>query len=88
MIATIISQVIIFRLRTGHYRLNHHLHRELHAVPSPLCTCGEANQDAEHILNHCINHGTLRKETRPEATSIQEKLYGPLTVLEKTTHFI
>ena len=73
---------VVFCLRPGHKRLNHHLHRRLHAVPSPLCTCGEANQDAEHILNHCENYSTLRKETWPEATSIQEKLYGPISNLQ------
>ena len=46
------EQVTIFRLRTGHNRLNKHLHRKLHVVPSPICpcACGEVEQDTVHVL--------------------------------------
>ena len=44
------DQVTIFRLRTGHCRLNQHLHRKMKVVPSPMCSCGEAEQDTRHIL--------------------------------------
>ena len=38
------EQVILFRLRTGHNRLNHHMHKRFKLVSSPLCPCGEADQ--------------------------------------------
>ena len=46
------EQVIIFRLRTGHNKLNKHLHR-LKIVVSPRCQYQEDDQTAEHILQEC-----------------------------------
>ena len=82
------EQVILLRLRSGHNRLNHHLATKLKLVPSPLCTCGAENQTAEHILQRCINHNSLRKSVWPLETSLQTKLYGPREELERTTRFI
>ena len=82
------DQVAIFRLRTGHNRLLHHLHRKLHLVPSPRCPCGEADQTVEHILQDCGNLRTLREETWPQSETLQNKLYGPVETLQKTTSFI
>jgi ribonuclease HI len=82
------EQVTIFRLRTGHNRLNQHLARKLHVVPSPMCTCGEAEQDAAHILQDCRTLRTLREQTWPRPTPLREKLYGPLESLQKTTTFL
>ena len=82
------EQVIIFRLRTGHNKLNKHLHKKMHLVPSPLCPCGEAEQDTEHVLQYCRNLQQLRKELWPEPVSTNDKLHGPMEVLQKTTSFI
>ena len=81
------DQVIIFRLRTGHNRLNKHLHR-LNIVRSPRCPCGEDDQTAKHILQDCRNLQTLRENTWPTTESLQDKLYGPVDMLQKTTQFI
>ncbi|XP_056006907.1 uncharacterized protein LOC125665371 [Ostrea edulis] len=54
------EQTVIFRLRTGHNRLNKHLNRVMKVVPSRMCPCGEAEQDTTHILQTCKNHQTLR----------------------------
>ena len=67
------EQVVIFRLRTGHNRLNRHMHREfgLHFPP-----CGEAEQSAQHVLQDCLNHQWLREDFWPQATTMQ--LYGTI----------
>ena len=82
------QQVVIFRLRTGHNRLNHHLHRRFRLVPSPLCPCGEADQTAEHILQDCGDLRDLREEMWPTPTSLREKLYGPVGALRTTADFV
>ena len=39
------GQVTLIRLRTGHNKLNSHMHRKMNLVPSPLCTCGTEDQN-------------------------------------------
>ena len=39
------GQVTLIRLRTGHNRLNSHIHRKMNLVPSPLCTCVSQTTD-------------------------------------------
>ena len=82
------EQVIIFRLRTGHNRLNHHMHTRFKLVQTPKCPCGEADQTTEHVLQHCKNHDDLRKQTWTQETSLQDKLYGTVETMKKTTRFI
>ena len=82
------EQVVIFRLRTGHNRLNQHLHRKLRVVPSPMCSCGEAEQDTAHILQDCGDLRLLREETWPRPTPLEEKLHGPVGELQRTATFI
>ena len=72
------EQVIIMRLRTGHNRLNRHMHKVMKKAPSPLCSCGEADQDAAHILQDCVLHQQQRKTIWPEETTLREKLHGPV----------
>nr|KAG5693248.1 hypothetical protein BaRGS_000830 [Batillaria attramentaria] len=72
------DQVMIFRLTTGHNRLRHHLHRKMRLVPSPMCFCGEASQNTEHILQDCRNFQTLREATWPQPVPLPQKLYGPV----------
>jgi ribonuclease HI len=82
------EQVTIFRLRTGHNRLNQHMYRRFHLTTSPACPCGEAEQTTEHILQCCSTYQLLREEIWPLSTSFLEKLYGPVEELQKTTDFI
>ncbi|XP_062579709.1 uncharacterized protein LOC134241701 [Saccostrea cucullata] len=82
------EQTTIFRLRTGHNRLNQHLHRVMKVIPSPMCPCGEADQNTEHLLQHCRIHQALRNNTWPTPTTLQEKLYGLVEALQKTTRFV
>ena len=82
------EQVIIFRLRTGHNRLNQHMHRRMRIAQSAVCSCGEGEEDAEHVLQHCHRFSSLRKEIWPTTTLLKDKLFGPLDQLRKTTSFI
>ena len=82
------DQVIIFRLRTGHCRLNQHLHKKMKVMPSPTCFCGEAEQDPNHILQECREFSQLRDELWSSPMSIERKLYGPVETLRTTTTFM
>ena len=82
------DQVIIFRLRTGHCRLNQHLYRKMKVVPSPMCTCGEAEQDTRHILQDCKTFRQLREESWPDPLPLEDKLYGPVDALQTTATFL
>ena len=68
------DQTTIFRLRTGHNRLNQHLNRVMKIIPSQMCSCGEAEQGTSHILQTCKNHQVLREVIWPLPTTLQEKL--------------
>ena len=57
-------------------------------IPSPMCSCGEAEQITTHILQTRKNHQELREEIWPLPTTLQEKLYGPVDALQKTTRFV
>ena len=82
------QQSVMVRLRTGHNRLNSHMHRKLKLVPSPTCPCGLEDQTAEHILQRCPLHNNLRHEMWPADTPLQTKLYGGIDDLQRTTAFI
>ena len=49
------QQTTVFRLRTGHCRLNSHLKR-IGVKTSAQCPCGEADQIPEHYLQSCSLH--------------------------------
>ena len=82
------EQVCIFRLRTGQNRLNKHMHCRFKLVDSLKCSCGAAEQTAEHILQECPNYRELRKEIWPTPTSFDDKLYGPTNTLKLTADFM
>ena len=82
------GQVVLARLRSGHNRLNTHMHRELKIVPSPTCPCGEEDQKTEHVLQRCNRHQPERIAQWPSVTPLHQKLYGGLEDLKKTTNFI
>ena len=64
------QQTTIFRLRTGHCRLNSHLKR-IGVKTSAQCPCGEADQTPEHYLKSC------------SSTTKQGSRYGPLVCPSK-----
>ena len=82
------EQVTIFRLRTGHNRLNKHMYHRFRIAESPGCPCGAPAQNEEHILQQCPTYDDLRRQFWPERTSIEEKLYGTTSNLRKTATFI
>ena len=58
------GQVNIFRLRTGHNRLNHGLHTEFGIGQTGECPCNMGQQTADHILSRHAQPTQL-----PETTS-------------------
>ena len=82
------EQVILVRLRTGHNRLNSHMHRKLKLAPSPTCPCGREEQTTEHVLQRCPLYEATREDVWPVCTSLTTKHYGCKQELEKTTSFI
>ena len=82
------DQVIIFRLRTGHNRLNHHMHTRFRLGQTPGCPCGARDQDARHILQDCLLLSNLRDKTWPQRQSLRVKLHGAQPELERTAEFI
>ena len=81
------QQVTIFRLRTGHCRLLGHLYR-LEVSHSDECPCGTSTQTPEHVLQSCPLFNDARNETWNEEVDLNEKLWGPIESLRKTTDFI
>ena len=82
------EQVVLFRLRTGHNRLNHHLQR-LKICSSDQCPCETGTQTTEHLLQHCPLHEALRRRTWSDHTMpAEKKLYGNLEELRRTAAFI
>ena len=82
------GQVIILRLRTGHNRLNSHMHKTMKLVQSPLCTCQTENQSADHILQDCPTFTNLRTQIWPDGISLHQQLYGTTEDLRRTVGFI
>jgi len=82
------EQVVMFRLRTGHNRLRHHLYTKFRIGESDTCPCGTEPMTVQHILGRCPKLAALRRETWPEGTRLQDQLYGDVQQLRKTTAFI
>ena len=56
------------QLRSGKNGFNHFLHKA--RVPgflSARCSCGWRNQDAKHIILHCLELSVSRRELMKEA---------------------
>ena len=64
------EQVIIFRLRTGHNKLNQHMYKRFRLVPSSMCSCGESEQTTVHVIQDCINLQQLRETTWTTTTTL------------------
>ena len=88
MITTACPENIIFRLRTGHNRLNQHMYNKFRLVETPQCDCREGDQTAEHILQHCRLTEELRKRVWPVPLSLDSKLYGTKEDLVTTAEFV
>jgi len=82
------EQVCIFRLRTGHNRLNHHMFTKLKIGETASCPCGNGAQTTEHLLQSCPLHATARQKTWPNPTALESKLFGGLAELQATTAFV
>ena len=82
-----LGQIIIFRLRTGHNRLNKHMYK-LRLSASPLCPCGLYEQTAEHVLQDCPLYSQLRNDFWLNGSTLHSKLYGAKEELQTTVDFI
>ena len=80
------QQTTIFRLRTGHCRLNSHLKR-IGVKTSAHCPCGEADQTLEHYLQSCSLQQQARQQIWPTCVSLKTKLWGSAEVLYLTSKY-
>ena len=78
------EQAILFRLTTGHNRLNAHIYNKFKVGESEMCPCKSDIMTAEHLLQHCQLHDAMRW---PEPTPLKDKLYGNLEK-PRTTAFV
>nr|KAG5694078.1 hypothetical protein BaRGS_033697 [Batillaria attramentaria] len=83
------EQVKLFRLRTGHNRLYHHMHTKFGTGQSGECPRGEGPMTTDHILQDCTTHEVAsRRKYWPTPTAVETKLYGALEELPRTAAFI
>ena len=68
------QQVTIFRLRTGHNRLNHHLFTKFHICQTKNYPCQTGSQKTEHLLQSCHLHEALRQRIRLDHKAMVQKL--------------
>ena len=61
------------QFKTKSVRLNQHLYRVMKVIPSPMCPCGEAEQNTEHFLQTCKLHLAQRQKIWDQPTPIKEK---------------
>ncbi|GFR82865.1 hypothetical protein ElyMa_004109200 [Elysia marginata] len=55
------GQTTLFRLRIGHNRLKTNLYKTYNIGHTDLCSCGEASEKEEHVLQDCQNYRMLRQ---------------------------
>ena len=82
------EQVILFRLRTGHIKLNAHTHSKFKVGESERCPCSADIRTAQHLLQHCQLHDALRRYMWPKPIPLWDKLYGNLEELRRTAAFV
>ena len=82
------EQVILFRLRTDHNRLAHHMFKTFRIGNSGECPCGEGQMNAAHILQDCPKFFAERQRYCQTTTTVQEKLLCNLEGLQATAAFI
>ena len=78
------EQVILFRLRTGHNRLNTHMYNEFKVDEPEMCPCNADIMTVEHLPQHCRLHDAMRRDMWPEPMLLRDKLYGNLEELRRT----
>lgn len=81
------EQTIIFRLRTGHCRLRHHMYR-LGLSHTPDCQCQTGPQTPEHVLQSCPLLAEARTKLWPTGATLETKLWGSKQELQSTAQFI
>ena len=81
------EQVILFRLRTGHNRLNANMCNKFKVGESEMCPFNADIMTAEHLLQHSRLHDALRLDMWPEPILLRDKLYGSLEELRRTAAF-
>ena len=82
------NESLIFRLRSTHNRLRHHMYTKFRIGESPKCSCGTEDQTTRHILWSCSLLNDLRKQFWLQSTTEAQKLYGDLVDLHFTAAFI
>ena len=82
------EQDILFRLRTGHNRLNAHMYSKFKVVESEMCPCNVEIKIAEHLLQHCQLDDALRRDMWLEPVPLRVKLYRNLEELRRTAAFV
>ena len=82
------GQTCIFRLRTGHNRLRHHMHKTFKIGETGDCLCGKGQETTKHILLECSRLEKLRNDTWGKQLDIDKMLYGQVTDLRRTVNFI
>ena len=80
------AQTTVFRLRTGHCRLNKHM-RRMSLSDSASCPCGAQDQTPIHVLQTCPLFEEARTSTWEEDTPFHTKLWGSSTDLMRTANF-
>ena len=80
------QQTVIFRLRTGHCRLNSRLKRT-GVKTSAQCPCGEADKTPEHYLQSCSLHQQAKQQIWPTCMSLKTKLWGSAEDLFLTSRY-
>ena len=69
------EQVILARLRTGHNRLNTHMHKKPKMVLWAVCPCGEEDQTKEHILQNCERHDQNKYTDWPTEKTLNQTVW-------------
>ncbi|GFR92486.1 RNA-directed DNA polymerase from mobile element jockey [Elysia marginata] len=82
------ERVTIFRLRTGHNRLKHHLFSRFRIGVGPKCPCSANRQDAQKVLQDCPLLDDARLKHWPEPREMNQKPYGSALQLGITAEFI
>ena len=83
-----LEHVILFRMITGHNRLNAIMYSKFKVGESEMCPCNADITTAEHLLQHCQLDDALRRDMWPELKPLRDKLYGSLEELKRTAAFV
>ena len=65
-----------------------HIHKIFNVGETDLCSCGQAAETAQHVLQDCRLYSNVRQSIWRERVDMHTKLYWPLPELEKTVAFI